>query len=625
MNSILKISVLAFLSSLVLFAQQPMGWTKYTFKNPDNSWHIGSDTFRDGATGGSLFFDNYPYVQIDKRLSYWVAGKITKDHGVDYEETNTYTTSFSNECIVSTSVNVYNGSPTHLASGSHVFFQLYHSDFLRYGRDDTRIQFSRSLGFIGQDTVETWAFVRSSRFDQHKPDLPPGAEIRYVAVFVDSTDEIGDPRIDPSARQGMFLYFRIMDAQGDSLYSEDPISDSTCINNEYTAKDGPTHRVYIGSDSHGNIQNWTSSLTEWNNLYNSQPKQLDCNTADEWSRPFGTFPLLGDVYRTIFIQGVPTKSMIDNFLANPDSYNHVNSSEVRLDFPSNIYNATNGYTMVIPNSHWTEYASPDSGKLISKPFINYPNTEHRSGLRIKYTGSNPTEYGINYDLVARANIKDRLLYKKVSFFLGKDNDTSYTPNFHLYVRVTLDGVVSSEGPPLPPTKDIYIQCSPNFSTNSYTAGYLKLTMPPQNGNDNFDHYEKDLQQAVWDFRQQIGYSNIKLINNIKFRGAFDMGGVVFSESNVQKQKTAFLGIIEEFNEKKYSISHFPNPFNPETTIQFTLAKAEYVKLRVFNSLGQEIVELFNEFTEAGHHEVKFNGSNISSGIYFYIIEAGDFV
>jgi len=70
--------------------------------------------------------------------------------------------------------------------------------------------------------------------------------------------------------------------------------------------------------------------------------------------------------------------------------------------------------------------------------------------------------------------------------------------------------------------------------------------------------------------------------------------------------------------------NYPNPFNPATTISFSLPQASYVKLKVFDAAGREIKELINEYRQRGNYEVKFDGSNLPSGIYFYRLAADDF-
>ncbi len=75
----------------------------------------------------------------------------------------------------------------------------------------------------------------------------------------------------------------------------------------------------------------------------------------------------------------------------------------------------------------------------------------------------------------------------------------------------------------------------------------------------------------------------------------------------------------------YSLSqNYPNPFNPSTSIKFTMPKGDNVKLVVFDILGREVKTLVNEFRNSGVYEVNFDASVLSSGVYFYRLEAGDF-
>lgn len=73
------------------------------------------------------------------------------------------------------------------------------------------------------------------------------------------------------------------------------------------------------------------------------------------------------------------------------------------------------------------------------------------------------------------------------------------------------------------------------------------------------------------------------------------------------------------------MANYPNPFNPSTNIQFALPVNSNVKLTVVNALGQVVAELVNGELSAGVHEVTWNAANVSSGIYFYRIEANNFV
>jgi hypothetical protein len=77
----------------------------------------------------------------------------------------------------------------------------------------------------------------------------------------------------------------------------------------------------------------------------------------------------------------------------------------------------------------------------------------------------------------------------------------------------------------------------------------------------------------------------------------------------------------------YSLSqNYPNPFNPVTRINYEIPKNSVVELTVYDILGREVAKLINnEFKKPGRYSVEFDGANLASGIYFYRIEAGDFI
>jgi hypothetical protein len=67
--------------------------------------------------------------------------------------------------------------------------------------------------------------------------------------------------------------------------------------------------------------------------------------------------------------------------------------------------------------------------------------------------------------------------------------------------------------------------------------------------------------------------------------------------------------------------NYPNPFNPSTTITFSIFERSTVRLSIFNTLGQKISEILNEVKDAGSYEQSLNASQLSSGIYFYRMDA----
>ncbi len=82
----------------------------------------------------------------------------------------------------------------------------------------------------------------------------------------------------------------------------------------------------------------------------------------------------------------------------------------------------------------------------------------------------------------------------------------------------------------------------------------------------------------------------------------------------------------------YGLSqNYPNPFNPTTTIKYQIQKTGLVQLKVFDILGREVATLVNEVQSVGEHSVLFNGQQttnykqLSSGVYFYQLKAGDYI
>lgn len=77
---------------------------------------------------------------------------------------------------------------------------------------------------------------------------------------------------------------------------------------------------------------------------------------------------------------------------------------------------------------------------------------------------------------------------------------------------------------------------------------------------------------------------------------------------------------------KFELSqNYPNPFNPSTSINYELPVAGFVSMKIFDISGKEVAQLVNDVKDAGYYTVKFDASKLSSGMYFYQIQAGDFV
>lgn len=99
---------------------------------------------------------------------------------------------------------------------------------------------------------------------------------------------------------------------------------------------------------------------------------------------------------------------------------------------------------------------------------------------------------------------------------------------------------------------------------------------------------------------------------------------------IPRKNDDFMGFTDVEDEviapKVYSLSqNYPNPFNPTTKIEYSITSSEFVSLKVYDVLGREVATLVNNEQAAGVYSVNFNAANLTTGIYFYRIEAGSFV
>jgi photosystem II stability/assembly factor-like uncharacterized protein len=115
-------------------------------------------------------------------------------------------------------------------------------------------------------------------------------------------------------------------------------------------------------------------------------------------------------------------------------------------------------------------------------------------------------------------------------------------------------------------------------------------------------------------------------NSTVFAGTAN--GVFVSTNNGTSWRSTITGIAgrKEVSPVGFGLEqNYPNPFNPSTTIRYSLPVKSHVTLTVFNTLGQQVATLVNEGEDAGYHQVRFDGSGLASGVYFYRLQAGTYV
>lgn len=129
-------------------------------------------------------------------------------------------------------------------------------------------------------------------------------------------------------------------------------------------------------------------------------------------------------------------------------------------------------------------------------------------------------------------------------------------------------------------------------------------------------------------------TTVKVMNNVNnqwFSFTFNRQptSVVFDPNNEIVIKSASLIMSTEENissiPAKFELKqNYPNPFNPVTSIEYDIPKNSNVKITVYDNTGKEVSVLVNEFKQAGKYSSSFNAMNLSSGVYFYRIQAEDY-
>jgi len=180
-----------------------------------------------------------------------------------------------------------------------------------------------------------------------------------------------------------------------------------------------------------------------------------------------------------------------------------------------------------------------------------------------------------------------------------------------------------------------------FSNNSKPVfsdidgdGDLDLIIGQSSGSIVFYENTGTKTKPVWNLNNSI-FSGIKVKQNAS-PGFADLDGdgrkdMIIGEynGNLTYFKNLFANPTSVKNEPLPYLSDFylgqnyPNPFNPSTLIRFSVPYSSFVSLKLYDVLGNEVKTLVNEIKNAGSYEVTLNASNLSSGVYFYSLKAGN--
>lgn len=206
-------------------------------------------------------------------------------------------------------------------------------------------------------------------------------------------------------------------------------------------------------------------------------------------------------------------------------------------------------------------------------------------------------------------------------------DLAVDPNNDLIAYVTFGGFETSHvfrtedggeswqdiGKNLPDIPTWSITVNPNNSSHLFVGNEIGVYQSIDSGK-NWQNINGNLPDAVFAIDLIVSRSNSKLRLATHGNGAYEID--ISQLTNIEDVDDTIKGFE--------LLQNYPNPFNPSTSISYILQKDSFVTLEIFNSLGQRVEQLVSTQQSAGKYVIKFDGSNMSSGTYFYKLTTPSF-
>ncbi len=401
-------------------------------------------------------------------------------------------------------------------------------------------------------------------------------------------------------------------------------------------KDGSGGCPYLFVQDDNNIQNTENNLLHKSQFYEylnqdindkylltNKPKLVDnkymlfINEMDNETFDFDNIKL----YEVVHPAGTKIAVTETNEIVMYDSVEVVSTDSATLN-----------YTDITGNIQYHEARSSSgvSGDTLDQMFIRFPNTSYMNAAII-------TEFS-----------KDKIiLYPAVKDWLA--NYTIHTNRGDYTGKISRRENLSVNIIPINSARSITINDILLGMDRDFYVKYIAILPIYYTG---FTVSELPLSSAI--LGDEIGERNVDslLLNQDEAYLSLDslMGKYITlffdSSPSLKSSPTNIKDYILETNGKFVSINEFktsyskseknilpspklqinyPNPFNPKTLIKYELPDAQYVEIKVFNTIGQEVAYLVHDVLSKGYHQVEFDGSNFGSGVYFYQLRTNDYV
>ena len=259
------------------------------------------------------------------------------------------------------------------------------------------------------------------------------------------------------------------------------------------------------------------------------------------------------------------------------------------------------------------------------------------------------------NIVDEVNVEETPHHTTSEVFSGSDKfgyqypDETYSNSAHTFVlaeercaachvhQTPFDGTVTATGHTFEPRTEACAQegCHPTYYTDVDTSNAetrfnyrgvqtmvdslmgvlgseLAAATPEDSLTDSFKEANYNLEAASAE--GSMGIHNTKLVTKL------------LNDAIAKFNPTTSVELNSDLLPKAYELDqNYPNPFNPSTTIKFSIPQAGNVNLTIYDAVGKEVAVLVNENVDAGQYNIQWNAAGFSSGVYFYRLEADNFV
>jgi ligand-binding sensor domain-containing protein len=296
----------------------------------------------------------------------------------------------------------------------------------------------------------------------------------------------------------------------------------------------------------------------------------------------------------------------------PDTY----VWDIAVDPSANVWLATDAGIIKYDGSNWTTFKKADRGYTGTSysEAINNIASDSKGNIFAGWNGGFTAlrdNVWINYD--SKNSILKSNYVSSYSLDIDKNDNIWWSTNSYGAYEYTNDGVwkeynTTNSGLPSNSIRKIFIDAQNNLWFCTYGWGVAK--------------YDGTTWSYLTTANSGLGCNSTRSIL-IDKSGNYWIGtfaGLSYYNPNVVGVEQDYQNIPTQFELSQ----NYPNPFNPETTIKYQIPESGRVSLKIYDVLGREVANLVNEFQSRGNYTKMFNAASLSSGVYFYRLQAGNY-